>query len=206
MEFPPDNDESQLPPPQPNTSYPPQQPDTSYPLPQPPYPYQPPPPPVPPKKRDPLFWILLAVGSIIVIGVLGALLYTSHLTTASTTLSEPDFKASTTDTTIVALDKSGTASQNANVHFTCTILGFVKDSNGNTSAANVDDPNALGVVVQIAFPDGTDLNQLNAGDTLEVWGIDEGVFSGKNAFGGTVQEVGVTALYMTDQTTGYSTK
>ncbi len=38
-----------------------------------------------------------------------------------------------------------------------------------------------------------------------VWGTDQGVFSGKNAFGGDVQEVGVAALYMTDTTTGYQT-
>ena len=33
----------------------------------------------------------------------------------------------------------------------------------------------------------------------------QGVFSGKNAFGGDVQEVGVAALYMTDTTTGSQT-
>jgi len=33
----------------------------------------------------------------------------------------------------------------------------------------------------------------------------QGVFSGKNAFGGDVQEVGIGALYMTDTTTNYQT-
>ena len=88
------------------------------------------------------------------------------------------------------------------MHFTCTILNFVKDSNGNTAGANVDDPNTSGVV-QIAFPANTDLSQLNTDDALEVWGTDEGTQTGQNAFGATIQEVGVLALYMTDKTTNY---
>jgi hypothetical protein len=44
--------------------------------------------------------------------------------------------------------------------------------------------------------------QLNEGDILTVWGTDNGVSSGQNAFGATVQEVVVTAQYLTDQTTG----
>jgi hypothetical protein len=115
---------------------------------------------------------------------------------------EATYKASTTDTTIATLDKDGNADQGKDVHFTCTILNFVKDSNGNTAGANVDDPNTSGVV-QIAFPTNTDLSQLNTGDTLEVWGNDGGTQSGQNAFGATIQEVVVSANYMTDTTTNY---
>lgn len=115
---------------------------------------------------------------------------------------EATYKASTTDTTIATLDKDGNADQGKDVHFTCTILNFVKDSNGNTAGANVDDPNTSGVV-QIAFPTNTDLSQLNTGDTLEVWGTDGGTQTGQNAFGATIQEVGVSANYMTDKTTNY---
>lgn len=115
---------------------------------------------------------------------------------------EATYKASTTDTTIATLDKDGNADQGKDVHFTCTILNFVKDSNGNTAGANVDDPNTSGIV-QIAFPANTDLSQLNTGDTLEVWGTDEGTQTGQNAFGATIQEVGVSANYMTDKTTNY---
>lgn len=114
------------------------------------------------------------------------------------------YKISATSTTVAALDKDGNADQDHIVHFTCTIFGFVKDSSGNTAGANVDDPNTSGVI-QVAFPSGTDLSQLNTGDTLEVWGIDGGTSTGQNAFGATIQEVGVAAQYMTDQTTGYST-
>ena len=90
------------------------------------------------------------------------------------------------------------------MHFTATILNFVKDSNGNTAGANVDDGITSGVI-QVIFPSGTDLSQINTGDTIEVWGVDEGSFSGTNGFGATVQEVAVSAVYMTDQTTTYQT-
>src|SRR6266581_4179197 len=115
---------------------------------------------------------------------------------------EAVYKASTTDTTIATLDKDGNADQGKDVHFTCTILNFVKDSNGNTAGANIDDPNTSGVV-QIAFPANTDLSRLNTGDILEVWGTDAGTASGQNAFGATIQEVVVSANYMTDKTTNY---
>ena len=121
----------------------------------------------------------------------------------SSTTTSPD--STPVPTTISALDKDGNNDQGANVQFTCQILNFVKDNNGNTAGANVDDPNALGTVIQVTFPGGTDLSQLNAGDTLVVQGADKGVFSGQNAFGATVQEVGVEAQYITDQTTGYQT-
>lgn len=122
--------------------------------------------------------------------------------TISTADLEATYKASTTDTTIAALDKDGNNDQNKDVHFTCNILNFVKDSNGNTAGANVDDPNSSGVV-QIAFPANTDLSRLNTGDTLEVWGTDGGTQTGQNAFGATIQEVVVSANYMTDKTTNY---
>ncbi len=115
---------------------------------------------------------------------------------------EATYKASTTNTTIATLDKDGNADQGTDVHFTCTILNFVKDSNGNTAGANVDDPNTSGVV-QIAFPPNTDLSQLNTGDILEVWGTDGGTSSGQNAFGATIQEVVISANYMTDKSTNY---
>lgn len=115
------------------------------------------------------------------------------------------YKASTTDTTVATLDKDGNANSGKDVHFTATILNFVKDSSGNTAGANLDDPNAVTGVVQIAFPTGTDLSQLNTSDVLEVWGTDGGTASGQNAFGATVQEVVISANYMTDKTTGYQT-
>jgi hypothetical protein len=132
--------------------------------------------------------------------------YTRSL--SSPTLTPAQFRASTQDTTVENLDKDANTDKGTDVHFTCKILRFVKDDSGNTAGANVESSDTSSFttsVIQIGFPSGTDVTKLNEGDTLEVWGTDQGVFSGKNAFGGDVQEVGVAALYMTDTTTGYKT-
>jgi cytoskeletal protein RodZ len=119
---------------------------------------------------------------------------------------ESAYKKSTTSTTVDNLDKNGNADKGKDVHFTCKILKFVKDDNGNTAGANVESPDTYSSsILQIVFPSGTDITRLNEGDTVEVWGTDAGVFSGQNAFGGTVQEVGIAALYLTDKTTNYQT-
>lgn len=148
-----------------------------------------------PRRRWP--WIVGIIVAIIVLTVIiGGLFYKN---TSSTATFSP---ANVIDTTVATLDKDGNSDSGKSVHFTATILNFVKDSNGNTAGANVDDPNTSGVI-QVGFPDGTDLSHLNTGDTLEVWGVDAGTSSGTNAFGATIQEVGVAAASMTDQTTGY---
>jgi hypothetical protein len=115
---------------------------------------------------------------------------------------EAQYKSGTTDTTVTTVDKDGNADQYKNLHFTCIIGGFVKDDSGNTAGANVTDPDTM-KIIQVAFTPGTDISQLNEGDTLEVWGLDAGVSSGTNAFGATITEAAVQALYLTDQTTGY---
>lgn len=90
------------------------------------------------------------------------------------------------------------------VHFTCKILSFVKDSNGDTVGANIEPTDSYSFpFVQIYFPSGTDLTKLNEGDVVEVWGTDRGVFNEQNAFGATVQEVVIEVQYMTDTTTSY---
>jgi hypothetical protein len=90
------------------------------------------------------------------------------------------------------------------VHFTATIVNFVKDDSGNTAGANVNDGLDSGVI-QVLFPSGTDISKINQGDSIEVWGSDQGTFSGQNAFGATIQEVAVGAIYLNDQTTMYTT-
>ena len=118
---------------------------------------------------------------------------------------EAAYKTGTTNSTVSDLDKQGNAEQGQDVHLVGKILNFVKDSSGTTAGANVDDPtSATSSVVQIVLPLGADLTQLNQGDTIEVWGTDEGAVSGTNAFGATIQEVQITTQYMTDQTTNYS--
>src|SRR6266487_4521675 len=189
MDYPPNDDnQSQYTPPQPNTSYPPQQPGASYPLPQPPYPYQPPPPPVPPKKgTSPALWVAIGVIVVLFLCIFSSSLHTGSQNAATDTTTttqdtpqptdtsqptdtpvptispaqtEKQYKALTTSTTIESLDKNGSSWQGKDVHFTCTILDFVKDSSGNTAGANVDDPNTSGVV-QVIFPSNTDLSRLN---------------------------------------------
>src|SRR5450755_2511359 len=77
---------------------------------------------------------------------------------------EAGYKLITTDTTVTGLDKDGNAGQGKDVHFTCSISGFVKDSSGNTAGANVTDVNASGSVIQVAFTPGTDVTQMNEND------------------------------------------
>jgi len=186
----------------------------------------------PKKKRGPWFWILIAFGILIVFSMCmsisqaanqsGSVNNTSAsatdtlaptdtptdtpVPTLSPTQVEKVYKASTTSITVDNLDKEGNNDKGKDVHFTCKILKFVKDNSGNTAGANVEAPDSYSTsIIQIAFPSGTDVTKLNEGDILEVWGTDQGVFSGQNAFGGTVQEVGIAAQYMIDKTTNYQT-
>ncbi len=155
----------------------------------------------PPKKKKNRLWVALGVfvGILVLCSVM-INLATKNSDAAST---EASYKSSTTPTTVINLDKDGNADQGKDVSFLCAILNFVKDSNGITAGANVRDPNSYSSVIQIAFPSGTDISQLNQGDILEIWGGDTGVFSGQNAFGVTIQEVEIDAKYLTDQTTNY---
>ncbi len=124
--------------------------------------------------------------------------------TESASQTEAGYKNSTTSTTVANLDKDGSADQGNDVHFTCKILKFVKDSTGTTVGANVTTLDYSSIsVIQVTFTSGTDLSQLNENVILEVWGNDQGEFSGTNAYGGTIQEVSITAQYMSDQTTNY---
>lgn len=185
--------------------------------------------PSPKKKHSSMFWTLVVLGILLVVGMCSVISHPSTNTTAdeqatptevptdtpaptdtpiptqSPAQVEKAYKASTAATTVTNLDKDGNSDKGKDIRFTCKILKFVKDDSGNTAGANVDDPDYSPGVVQISFPDGTDLSKLNEGDILMVWGNDGGVFSGKNAFGGDVQEVGVETLYLIDQTTGYQT-
>ncbi len=142
----------------------------------------------------------------IIVGIL-ALLASAvgyFYSTPPPTLTFEQFRATAQETTVENLDKDGNAAKGANVFFTCKISSFVKDDSGNTAGANVNGTDTTTfAVVQVGFPAGTDIGKINAGDTLEVWGTDQGVFSGQNALGGTVQEVGVSAAYLVDVTTGY---
>jgi hypothetical protein len=114
---------------------------------------------------------------------------------------EAAYKQSTTFTTVADIDKNGSDEAGKNINFNATIVNFVKDDSGKTAGANVTDGN--GTTIQIAFAPTTDITQLNAGDMIEVWGVSQGVSSGQNAFGATIQEAVVFEMFITDKTNGY---
>ena len=171
--------------------------------------WQTPLPPKTPKKKSKLFKIVLIAAAVLIVLTVGFVIFENTIGSESTsmkyqTMSQSQYKAITTYTTEENIDKDGNNDKGKDVHFLCQIVNFVKDSNGNTSGANVDGNSHSGFV-QVTFPANTNLTKLIAGDTLEVWGVDEGTFSGNNAFGATVQEVVISAAYMTDVTTTYDT-
>ena len=187
--------------------WPPQQPWQQSPL---PMPYTPTVQPPPPKRRRKRLWVGIVVAFCLLVAICAlAQAINNFLPQGTDTFvqapvqSEQDYKASATTTTVATLDKDGNTDKGNIVHFTCTIMNFVKDTSGNTAGANVEDLPSSGVI-QVGFPAGTALSRLNTGDTIEVWGEDMGTFSGPNLFGATVQEVGISAAHMSDLTTGYS--
>lgn len=163
-------------------------------------------------QEEPLYKAFLMIAGLVIVILV---VYSVHLwpqtagdqstTTAQMPAqTEAEYKANTIYTTVANLDKDGNADKGEDVHFLSKILSFVKDSDGNTAGANVSDPYSYSIsVIQVLFTPGTDITRLNGGDTLEVWGNNEGVFSGTNAFGVTIQEVAIAARYMFDQTTNY---
>jgi hypothetical protein len=171
------------------------------------YDYQPTPValPVQPKQAGKCLYITLAVVATVALLIVGTLVVAAALDAgrSATVEDEGTYKLNTTASTVTSLDKAGSAGANAAVSFTCTIGNFVKDSNGMTAGANVNDPSSNSVI-QVAFPAGTDITRLNSGDVLEVWGTDQGASSGQNGFGVTIQEVVIHAKYVSDQTTGYA--
>jgi len=127
---------------------------------------------------------------------------TQQPTPSPTATPKPKPTTTPTDTDVTTLDKNGSTGMGTDVHFTSTILNFVKDSSGVTAGANLSDSGSSSVI-QVLFTPGSDIAQLNQDDTLEIWGTNLGSSTGTNAFGGTIQEVGVQAKYMYDKTTGY---
>jgi hypothetical protein len=112
------------------------------------------------------------------------------------------------ETTVTMLNKEGNSYKGMHVFFIGALKNFVQVPDG--SAATVSDPNAVfdsnaSGVIAIEFPTGTDLEKVNTGDTLAVWGIDAGTVSETNTLKVSIQEVIVTAVYITDDTTGYAT-
>ncbi|HEV2239063.1 MAG TPA: hypothetical protein VGR57_20570, partial [Ktedonobacterales bacterium] len=90
------------------------------------------------------------------------------------------------------------------ITFTGVTSTWFKDSNGNTIAVNVEDPNDYSSDILIEFTPKFDLTKINKGDTIVVWGKGLGTISGTNAYGGTILVGNVQEVYLNDLTSGYS--
>lgn len=114
-----------------------------------------------------------------------------------------DYKANAQSVTVADIAKDPNYYKGLPVTFTGTILNFVQDSSGNTSGANVSDSNNYSSIIQVIFSPFVEIQSMNKGDSIIVWGKGKGSFTGKNAFGGTVQEGAVQEIYLNDRTSGY---
>ena len=90
------------------------------------------------------------------------------------------------------------------VTFTADIVNFLQDSSGNTTAMNVSDPNDPTSVAYVQLSSTADVSQMNKGDIIVIWGDGQGSVSGKNSYGGTVNQAGLTEVYLNDQTSNYN--
>jgi len=113
-----------------------------------------------------------------------------------------NYKSGATSVTVSDIAKDPNYYKNLTVRFTGTILNFVQDSSGNTSGANVSDPNDS--IIQVVFSPFVEVQSMNKGDSITVWGKGLGSATGTNAFGGTIREGVVQEVYLNDTTSGYA--
>jgi len=113
-----------------------------------------------------------------------------------------NYKSGATDVTVSDIAKDPSYYKNLTVKFTGTILNFVQDSSGNTSGANVSDPNDS--IIQVVFSPFVEIQSINKSDSITVWGKGLGSATGTNAFGGTIREGVVQEVYLNDTTSGYT--
>jgi hypothetical protein len=104
--------------------------------------------------------------------------------------------------TVANLAKAPSTYEGKKITFTCTVAGFAKDKSGNATAVNCSDPNDYSSFVQVATS-AFDMTKINLQDTVRFYGLGGGSASGKNAFGGTISESLVEAIYINDITSGY---
>jgi hypothetical protein len=90
-----------------------------------------------------------------------------------------------------------------NIVFTCKILSFARNDQGDAAGANCVDQNDYSSIVQIDTGN-FDISKINADDTVTIYGFLTGVGQGKNSFGGEVTEALISGLYINDETTGYN--
>lgn len=123
----------------------------------------------------------------------------------ATTLQTPaGYKASAQNVTVSHLVNDPSIYDGTVVTFTGTIVNFLQDSSGVTTAMNVSDPNDPTSIVYVQLSPTADVTQMNKSDTVTIWGDGQGTASGTNAFGATINVSAVSETYLTNTSTGYS--
>lgn len=106
--------------------------------------------------------------------------------------------------TVADLAKIPGLYQDKKITFTCDVISFPKDANGNAAGVNCSDPNDYTALVQVRMAAFDQTVKINTNDTVVVYGIGQGAAQGKNAFGADVTEAEVLELHLKDLTTGYT--
>jgi hypothetical protein len=114
-----------------------------------------------------------------------------------------DFEATAQAVAVSKLVNSPSTYNGSTVSFTATIVNFLQDSSGNTTAMNVSDPTDFSSLVYVQLSSTADVTKMNKGDTIKIWGDGSGTVSGTNAYGGSINESAVTEVYTQDITSGY---
>lgn len=89
-----------------------------------------------------------------------------------------------------------------NVTFTCRILSFARNDQGDAVAVNCVDPTDMTSILQVDIGN-FDIKQININDTIRIFGFVTGVGQGKNGFGADITEALVSGMYINDLTSGY---
>ena len=129
---------------------------------------------------------------------------TSPSTTQAPQQTPAQYEASAAQIGISQLVNDPSAYNGQVVAFSGTIANFLQDDSGNTTAMNLYDGTDPTSVVYVQLANSADVTQMSKGDNVEVFGVGEGSVSGKNSFGGTVNQAAVTEVYINDLTNGYS--
>ena len=113
------------------------------------------------------------------------------------------YESSCQSVTVTQMANDPSTYKGSSVTFPATIVDFVQDSSGNTTAMNVSDPNDATSLVLVQLSPTAEIGKMNKGDSITVWGDGSGSMTGTNSYGGTIHEATVNEVYLTDHATGY---
>jgi hypothetical protein len=115
-----------------------------------------------------------------------------------------DYESSAKSVTIANLVKAPNAyGFGQTFEFAGIVANFLQDSSGNTTAMTISDPNDLTSFIYVQISPTCDVTKINKGDKVTIWGDGNGMVTGKNAFGTTVNEFSIIETYLADNATGY---